>query len=331
MGRKVRLSWAEADVSVVAELADEQNPELCEEFWQSLPFTVSQEHPVVSGESIYAWTPLVSTAPVRYKIKIVDCPIGALRYSQSTGNKLSVQYGKGLETTVQPYLGQVVAEDCDKLPELGRIVWENLFWKKGIIHLHIEPVDSEVVKAPADHVPTELEQELIIRAMSMLENEPEELKEIRRGEVQDTGTYGQYFTAWDFANGMIRDYVMYTIYPMLRLVGTVDPGTISTIYDEYDPPYSSYLGYSGLHEFESFATRVGDALRSATSDEEVRHLLEAYLKYGNRLCAWSYHYFPHYLGIFYRREDLKAEFPGRWAPAAPRELDGGTPSLIPQG
>nr|WP_257714055.1 hypothetical protein [Agrobacterium fabrum]UTN42840.1 hypothetical protein BDDEJBFL_00072 [Agrobacterium fabrum] len=52
MGRLVDIAWPELDIVVVAELADEENPELCEEFWQDLPFKVMQAHPVVSGESL---------------------------------------------------------------------------------------------------------------------------------------------------------------------------------------------------------------------------------------------------------------------------------------
>jgi hypothetical protein len=320
MSRTIRLSWPTLGESVIAELADEDNPELCDEFWAALPFTITQEHPVVSGESMYSWTPLVSTAVVRKRIAITACPVGALRYSQSTGNKLSVQYGPGQEPLRQPYLGQVREADLDVLPRVGKAVWENLFWQKGIILLTVERVDDDGRPNPggpaeSNRTPSALEVELEAAATAMLTAEPEELTAIRQGRVPDTGTYGQYFTAWDFANGMIRDYVMYMVYPLLTLADTFEPAAISKIFDEFDPPYSSYLGYSGLHELDRLATAVGDELRSATSREQTKALLTAFVKYGNRLCSWSYHYFPHYLGIFYRRGDSLQEFPGRWSPA----------------
>src|ERR1700686_1312265 len=137
MGSKIDISWPELDNTVVAELADETNPELCEEFWQHLPFKVLQAHPVVSGESVYAWTPIVSTAPVRHREPIINCPVGRLRYSQATGNKFSVQYGKGLEPLAQPVLGMVLAEHHTKLPVVGKAIWENVFWRKELYFVEV--------------------------------------------------------------------------------------------------------------------------------------------------------------------------------------------------
>lgn len=317
MARKIKLSWPELGESVVAELFDERNPELCQEFWEVLPFTVPQAHPVVSGESIYAWTPLVSTAPVQFRLPIIECPVGTLRYSQSTGNKLSVQYGPGLEPLTQPILGQVQDADLAKLPRVGQAVWENLFWKKDLIFLTVERLGAtnEATLHRVDGHLSAFAAELEAAAEAILITEPDELRNIRTGAVPDTGTYGQYFTAWDFANGMIRDYVMYTLYPLLRLADRYEPAVIADMYREFDPPYSSYLGYSGLAVLEHYAARVGKELAQATTRGEVKDLLAAFVKYGNRLCAWSYQYFPHYLGIFYRRQDVHQEFPGRWKPA----------------
>src|SRR5262249_38217037 len=119
------------------ELNDERNPELCEEFWQHLPFKVLQAHPVVSGESVYAWTPIVSQAPVRHREPIIDCPVGRLRYSQATGNKFSIQYGKGLEPLSQPVLGMVLPEHTAKLPAVGKAAWENVFWRKDLMFVEV--------------------------------------------------------------------------------------------------------------------------------------------------------------------------------------------------
>lgn len=98
MGRLVDIKWAALSISVVAELADEQNSEICQEFWEDLPFKVIQAHPVVSGESLYAWAPTISTAPVRATVRLSDCKVGDMRFSQKTGNKFSINYGKSTET-----------------------------------------------------------------------------------------------------------------------------------------------------------------------------------------------------------------------------------------
>jgi hypothetical protein len=310
----IDIAWPELDVFVVAELNDERNPELVSEFVEHLPFRVLQSHPVVSGESTYAWVPIVSTAKVSHRERIVDCPIGTLRYSQGTGNKLSVQYGVGLEPVLQPILGWILPEYQGLLPNVGRKVWDSLFWSKNLIfvdvRVHGEDLKSSKPKAESRHPAALLFLEEAKRVEMI---EPEDLTRIRRGEVANTGSYGQYFTAWDFANGMIRDYIVYTIYPLLGLADELTPAQISLILDRTDPPYTDYLGYSGLQTLQRFAGILREEVKRADDPEVVKELLKAFLRYGNRLNAWSHHYFPWHFGAFFGRKDINPEFPGRVA------------------
>lgn len=312
MGRLIDIAWPDLDVTVVAELADESNPEMCEEFWQHLPFRVLQAHPVVSGESLYCWTPIVSTAPVRHRERIIDCPIGRLRYSQSTGNKMSVQYGQGLEPLAQPVLGQVREADCHLLPGVGKAIWENVFWRKAEMFVEVRRHDGTKGEAADDSALPEVARVFLAEARRVQEQEPEDLRNIRLGLVEDTGSYGQYFTAWDYANGMVRDYIMYTIYPLLKLADKLSPADLAVALDEFDVPYSSYLGYSGLVTMDKFAGMMRDAVRQSGDREEIKTILRAFLMYGNRLCAWSFHYFPWHIGLFYNRQAGGQEMPGRW-------------------
>jgi len=314
MGRLIDIAWPELDIKVVAELADEENPELCEEFWQDLPFKVLQAHPVVSGESLYAWTPTISTATVRLRRRIIDCAIGDLRYSQATGNKFSIQYGKGLEPLAQPVLGRVLPQYHPLLPKVGEAIWNNLFFVKKPIFVEVKPHDpAQAFKGQSRFaglvgVAAEFYQE----AKHIETIEPEDLKRIRRGEIGDTGTYGQYFSAWDFVNGMLRDYIMYTAYPLLKLVDTLSHDDFVATLEAFDPAYSEYLGYSGLKTLQQFSLKLRDAITKTDDREELRMLLRCFIMYGNRLCAWSYHYFPWYLGMFYGRAEKGQEFPGRF-------------------
>lgn len=316
MGRLIDIRWPELDVTVVAELADEQNPEMCEEFWQDLPFKVMQAHPVVSGESMYAWTPTISTAPVRLRERIIDCPIGRLRYSQSTGNKFSIQYGKGLEPLAQPVLGMVLPEYHHLLPVVGKAIWTNLFFAKDQIFVEVSPHNpEEAFKGEGRFANLKgAAAEFYAEAKRIQTTEPEDLQRIRRGEIGDTGTYGQYFTAWDFANGMLRDYIMYTAYPLLKLIDSLDHEDFIEAVDAFDPAYSEYLGYSGLEKLLEFSVKLRAAIRETSDKEELKTLMRTFIMYGNRLCAWSYHYFPWYLGMFYGRKVNGQEFPGRFNP-----------------
>jgi len=137
-GPTVRLSWEPLGVSVLARLNTRGNPELCQDLLDALPFTVLQDHAVVTGASIFAWTPVVSTAPVREKELICNAPVGRLRFSQRTGQKIVVQYGPVTETILAPVLGQVVPEDIGKLPALGQAVSESTLTTKEPIFLTVE-------------------------------------------------------------------------------------------------------------------------------------------------------------------------------------------------
>jgi len=141
MGRLTDIKWAGLNIEVVAELADGLNPEICEEFWQGLPFKVLQAHPVVSGESLYAWAPIISTAPVQKTIRLSDCKIGDLRYSQKTGNKFSINYGHSTETLAQPILGNVLPEYHHLLPVVAKAIWNNILFQKELTFVEVMPHD----------------------------------------------------------------------------------------------------------------------------------------------------------------------------------------------
>jgi Cucumopine synthase C-terminal helical bundle domain len=129
---RVKLSWEPINVTH-ADLAADLN-----EFVGMLPFTVLQDHAVVSGESMYAWVPLMSLAATPVTERICDAPVGRLRYSQSTGNKLVVQYGQTTETLRSPVLGQIAPANINTLGIVGKAVWESTFRTKEHIWLTVE-------------------------------------------------------------------------------------------------------------------------------------------------------------------------------------------------
>jgi hypothetical protein len=124
-GPHIEITWAPLGIRAEAVLAASLNPELVEEFVSALPFTILQEHALVSGESMYAWTPLVSIAPIRHNERICDAPIGRLRYSQASGQKFIVQYGTTTEDLASPVLGQIVPEHRAGLATVGETAWRN--------------------------------------------------------------------------------------------------------------------------------------------------------------------------------------------------------------
>ncbi|QHN95915.1 uncharacterized protein DS421_18g613850 [Arachis hypogaea] len=49
-GKKVLLTWQPLDISVIATLTTNENPDLCNDVLRELPFTVVQDHTMVCGD-----------------------------------------------------------------------------------------------------------------------------------------------------------------------------------------------------------------------------------------------------------------------------------------
>ena len=113
-------------------ILDERNAELCNEVWSSLPFAYVMEHAWVSGHSMYGWVPMISTAPIYYKIPRSEASVGMVSFNQGTGNKISIKYGEITEDLPANVLGQIPEKYLKRLAEVGREVWFNYFSDKKI-------------------------------------------------------------------------------------------------------------------------------------------------------------------------------------------------------
>lgn len=140
--RKIKMEIPELNVSAVIE-CEERNAELCDEVWDRLPFSVVQEHGVVSGELIYAWVPVVSVAETPFKLLHTESPIGCVNYSQGTGNKIIVKYGPCNEDLSAPVLGYVRPDALDALARAGREIWFNYFNDKRVILTHFSRMEDD--------------------------------------------------------------------------------------------------------------------------------------------------------------------------------------------
>ena len=148
--RRIRFEWPELGLSAYASLADEVNPELCEEIWNALPFESIMNNAVVTDGSMYCWVPVLSFAPVRHKERIDQAPVGRIRYSQNTGNKVIVQYGACNEDVMGAVLGQIDEEDLPTVERVGAEARNAIFMTKKEIHVHISRV-NETEKAGRSH------------------------------------------------------------------------------------------------------------------------------------------------------------------------------------
>lgn len=129
--RRIAVEFPELNINLTIEM-DERNKELCDEVWNALPFDAVQEHSMVSGQSMYAWVPLVSVAKVNIKMLRTEAPIGWVAFNQGTGNKISMKYGELSEDLYGNSLGFIPQRYHDDLKRAGKEIWANYFEDKKI-------------------------------------------------------------------------------------------------------------------------------------------------------------------------------------------------------
>ena len=136
--------------------------------------------------------------------------------------------------------------------------------------------------------------------------EPDEMKIQRMGLLKNkAGSYGQYFGTWDFANGMMRDLSMYTMYPMLRLFlgGSFSLPQMREMYTAILPVYTEYLRYSGYPTLSAFCREYRAVMDTIETPDEFIDLFKTLLCYCNKLAAWAYHYAPWEMAVSFRQKD----------------------------
>lgn len=309
MGNKrVRLEWPDLGIEAYAALADEENPELCQDFWDALPFESIMNNAVITDGSMYCWAPMLSFAPVRKKERIDLAPIGRLRYSQNTGNKLIIQYQECNEDIYGAVLGMIEPEYIQSIREVGERARTAIFMTKEKILVRISRADEPERQAPPSVLQkpepcrpevAELADELIGLATQASSQEPEEHKRVRTGQNSGMGSCGQYFSTWEFVYSLTRDLSMYTLYPIARLArnDTFDVRQLEQIYMEIDPTYTNLLGSYGFKTLRKLARRFRELIASHTlTKEEFRYLLDGFVFYTDMLAQWTYFYYPWGIG-----------------------------------
>jgi hypothetical protein len=141
--------------------------------------------------------------------------------------------------------------------------------------------------------------------------EPDEVKKIRLGIIDSgAGSYGQYFTTWDFVHHEVRAFGCYNLYGILKAADipefTLDQ--LKALLRIYAPVSAEFIGYCGLTTIWNFTKRTLDLLDTLESKEEFVELLASLTRYVNQVMAWSHHYFPWGLGVLFPKrtaEDAK--------------------------
>ena len=143
-------------------------------------------------------------------------------------------------------------------------------------------------------------QELRDLTRHLIATEPPEIKALRTGKVPgQPGTDGQYFSTWDFANSILRDYTM-VLYGLVELAADerLPVANVLITMQKMDAKFTEFLGYCGFRVLATHTTRISEG--PVTDRATLLAELSALTEYANRLTGWSHHYFPWSVGEQYR-------------------------------
>ena len=310
MEKRVLIEWPELGLQATATLATDKNPELCADLWDSLPFESFMSNAVVTGSSMYCWTPIVSFAPIHHKELICEAPIGRLRYGQADGNKIIIQYGPCYDNVKGTVLGKVDDVCLDVLAQVGTRAMHSTYLSKEKLMVRFSRLgEEEGAKGPAyatlagDSQAAQLCREIGEASLEAATKEPQELIDLRNGKV--SGSFGQYFSTWEFAYSFLRDLSMYTLFGIAKFSRReeVNVQMAANLYQDITPPYIWYLEEWGFAKLYGFSSRFTKLMQEdALSKEEFLLILENLCRYTNMLSAWSYLMFPWGIGAAFQAE-----------------------------
>jgi len=129
--REIEMEWSDFGVAILAELLDEESPEICEAFWQSLPFQTIFAASMSAGEMFKIPIPVtLPDAPPERLVLFPNEPLGSI-ISLGMGSLL-LKYGTVVEPFRAPRLARVPHEEMGKLREVVMKLRDAYFFTKEI-------------------------------------------------------------------------------------------------------------------------------------------------------------------------------------------------------
>lgn len=122
----MEIEWPSFKIKVTATLLEDRAPRVCSAVQRCLPFRSIQEHTMVSGQGLYCWAPIRTTA--------VDNSVPRRQgdvYFFNPGQLLVIIYGKTTEPIKVNKFAEIGEKDFEKVQFVGRRVWENTMRPKG--------------------------------------------------------------------------------------------------------------------------------------------------------------------------------------------------------
>mgnify|MGYP004640459481 CR=1 FL=1 len=148
----------------------------------------------------------------------------------------------------------------------------------------------------------ELQKEIEDYIVEIWLEEPEELSKLHQGKLENcAGSYGQYFSTIDHACGMVRDFQNHMYKILISFMDTAFTlDACKVLIRNVHPAYIDYLRYSNYLHWGKYDREFLGMLDTFETKEDLIEFYKSYLKFVNKMNAWSYHYFPHEIGAFFR-------------------------------
>ena len=133
MPRIFEIAWPDLDVTIKARLFDEDNPELCEKFWNGLPVKTIFTASMSAGEifKVPLPVPLPLVKPEKMALVTEQVP-GTIIGMVGVGSGLLVTYGRVVEPWRLPLMGKILDRDIDTLKNTAVKLRDAYFFTKRI-------------------------------------------------------------------------------------------------------------------------------------------------------------------------------------------------------
>jgi hypothetical protein len=300
--RTVEIEWQPLGIKVLAELFDGPNRNLCDLFWDNLPYHSLQNHALVSGHHLYHLVPSVELLYTQAERKEdrTKSPDGTLFLSQL--QHLAIKYGPLSEYIPAAPVGIVIPAHLPLLREAGRACWEATFHSKEIIEVRVRRKGSIETAFPLRRFEFDGHPE-VQSLLSRIQDEtdrvwidpPREIVEMHRGNIPSgAGSYAQYFSTLVFLNGETRPLGYCALNGLVRLSRSESLSLDALL--EMTPTFirtsAEFLGYCGLEILWTFTQETIKVLPRLRTKDEFCALIGALALYANVLNTWNLQYFP---------------------------------------
>ena len=321
--RNIRLRWPQLDVTVTATLLDTLNPTLTTALWQSMPLLSIQSHAIVAGRQIYFPTRLILDDPDSAFHEPMDQQRPGRINFEPHFQYIALNYGPMTEPVPAWPVAQVIEEDLEKLPALGRAVWDGLMKARTDMLVVVEDggvpptrLETDALRPHrgATTLPDDLDWQAVLahieeETTAIWAREPEDVQALRLGvQTSDAGVDGQYFAPWVMVSGLVRSLAIVELASLERLCRHPNfalPQLVSLLHEQLTVQLG-VISYFGLPQLGATLAATDRTVDQIENKDDFARLIQALLTYVNRYNLWLYQTFPWRLGVHFPKADTAA-------------------------